>query len=95
MKTVNILHITDLHFGSPQDTPLIPVKDKGLSKKFGREISEDDPKNRFLAGITRVLQGITIDAIACSGDLGWKGERNTLTEGIKYLKKWLISQVSG
>jgi len=89
MRITNILHISDLHFSSPSLTGIGNLKDKEISKFFSGEISESDCRNRFIVEAKRFFDSlrINIDIIACTGDFGWKGNKQSLALGIKYLAK--------
>lgn len=85
MKSINILHLSDLHFGSPIVVPMGDLKDEALSQGFVGEITERNPRIRFIADLRRLTDDTEIDVIACTGDLGFRGNKNTLSEGIEYL----------
>jgi len=89
MKMTNILHITDLHFGSSPPCPVGDLRDGEITQSFSAEILNSDCRNRFIPDIKRLLDSmqIKIDMIACTGDLGWKADESSLNLGAGYLAK--------
>ena len=91
MKTTNILHITDLHFGSSISTPMATLADTGISSTLASEITSPDCRERFIIDIKHSFPNISIDAIICTGDLGWKAIEEYTKLGTEYLLK--LSQI--
>ena len=87
MKTVNILHLTDLHFSQEyRGTPVVDVRDKSLTGSSMAATYEGDCRIRFHAEVLRLLGGQTVDMIAFTGDLGFKFDTTNLALGADYIE---------
>lgn len=85
MKRINILHITDFHFGSQSDVTSGKSKREIVGGDFVEEIKDFDIRNRFLVFMRRQALTDPIDVIAFTGDLGMGAKTNTIVLGIEYL----------
>lgn len=88
MKTLRLLHITDLHYsnkkGNYYDT--LDIKDKSTSDGLKRNANSLWSKE-FIDSVTNWLgKNKTIDAILCTGDIGEKGEEKNVELGVKLLE---------
>lgn len=87
MKRINILHITDFHFGFSSDVFSKETSKKVPGPDFVNEIKDHDIRNRFMVYIRRIAMNNPIDVIAFTGDLGLGTKKDTLLFGIEYLEQ--------
>lgn len=87
MKTIRILHISDLHRGSDWKTEVVgDYKDKAVSSSFvaslTRTMEEDfiDAINNWQSEYGK------IDVLVCTGDLGNRGVESRIEEGMAFIK---------
>lgn len=87
MKTLRILHLSDLHRPPKENEKLgeqaIGVKeDETVSEDFSNTILEKNWENNFIKQIVAWSNSYaSIDAIVCTGDLGTKGDPESIQLG--------------
>jgi predicted MPP superfamily phosphohydrolase len=88
MKTLNVLHITDLHFGYDGADSDSDSKKSAVSEELLNELVVECPKQSFCEDINNGLIKNPVDVIAFTGDLQYapKGQ-DKLNDGVEYLKK--------
>ena len=87
MKRINILHLTDFHFGLSSDGSSGESSKKVLGPDFVNEIRDYNIRNRFLVFIRRQALNNPIHVIAFTGDLGLGTTKDTLVLGVEYLEQ--------
>ena len=85
IKRINILHLTDFHFGFSSDILSGQSSQKALAPDFMNEMRDHSIRNRFLVFIKRQTLSNPIDVIAFTGDLGLGPRRDTRISGAEYL----------
>lgn len=86
MKTIKLLHISDLHRGDSKNKEFVGEhKDPAVSKSFAGTITAPMEID-FVEAIKnwQKLHG-AIDAIICTGDLGEKGDADKILEGVSFI----------
>lgn len=90
MKSIRLLHITDLHFGNKTTNygTSVDVKDKSFPPKLLSKLNSDWTYDFYnsLLNWQRIYHN-KFDAIVCTGDLGEKGIPKNIESGVKFLDK--------
>ena len=87
IKRINILHLTDFHFGISSDVLSGNLSKEVLAPDFTNEIRDYNIRHRFLVFIRRQTMNNPIDVIAFTGDLGLGANKDTRVSGVEYLEQ--------
>ena len=89
MKSLRLLHVTDLHRKvvtgvDPKDI-LVDLKDKAIPEKYNNIVTDYWERNCIKEILQWERLHSKIDAIVCTGDLGNRGDIRTIEEGAAFL----------
>lgn len=90
MKMINILHLSDFHGCiREQEKTDVDYKDKSIEKKFVEKFLPKEMPERFIKNLKNIVNNTIykIDSIIFSGDLGDKGDKDKIAEGMDFLMK--------
>ncbi len=88
METINILHISDLHFLTDDPhSPIDKVRDGSISDGLRSELTYKDSKDCFFGNSLNIFGNQKFDLIACTGDLGYQNSSNSIKIGAEYIGK--------
>jgi 3',5'-cyclic AMP phosphodiesterase CpdA len=88
MKRLGILHLTDLHCGSPgSHVTMGDPKDPTVSPSTTVELIYQNAMDGFYSRCESLLYGRRVDLIACTGDLGHQYSNDSLESGAAYTAK--------
>lgn len=85
IRRINILHLTDFHFGFRSHGLSGELSQMALDPGFVNEVRDHSIRHRFLVFMRRHTLNNPVDAIAFTGDLGVGPERHARTLGADYL----------